>query len=62
MINNRHTTERKIPSRRVVVHTPKSGWSYAHHACIAFFGGQYYAFWSCGRVTEDDQGQRIMTS
>lgn len=62
MINNKHTTATKIPSERVTIHAPTPDWKYAHHPSIAFFKGRFYAIWSCGRVTEDDQGQRIMLS
>ncbi len=44
------------------VYTPVEGWSYTHHAQIAYFKGKLYATFSQGRANEDDCGQRIMLS
>ncbi len=42
------------------IFTPTKGWFYNHHPNVAVFGGKIYAFWSSGRVNEDDVGQKIM--
>ncbi len=60
MINNRRSSETKLSSERVTLYNPTPQWSYSHHPCITHFESKFYAFWSSGRVTEDDQGQRIM--
>ena len=61
MINNRVKIDGgKLPSNVGTVYTPVSGWSYSHHAHIAFFKGQFFAAWSNGKIDEDDLGQRVM--
>jgi hypothetical protein len=61
MINNRVRIDGgKLPSSVGTVYTPVLGWSYSHHAHLAFFKGKFFAAWSNGKIDEDDLGQRVM--
>lgn len=53
---------RRLPSDCRTIAEPNDGWSYAHHAALAAFGGRLYATWSSSRRNEDDCGQRVMIS
>ncbi|MBR3751260.1 MAG: exo-alpha-sialidase [Clostridia bacterium] len=61
MITNK-PSQSKIDSEAILLYKARKGASYCHHASIAHFKGAFYAIWSCGRVTEDDQGQQVMLS
>lgn len=61
MIHNRINGElKKLPSETGAVYTPVAGWSYAHHPSLAYYGGRFWALWSCGHHREDDAGQQLM--
>lgn len=63
MINNKKSfaNVKKLAVRESVVYdSSKSGWTYSHHASLAFFKNKYYAMWSNGLVNEDDIGQRVL--
>ena len=49
-----------IETARIFTPSGSSGWYYTHHPFITKFNGKFYAFYSSGRVNEDDCGQRIM--
>lgn len=64
-ITNLYNPEAKRPKLQVetkVLFWPDEHWTYSHHPHITFFKNKYYAFWSNGRVNEDDVGQRILMS
>ncbi len=50
----------KLQVETSVIYWPDGGWTYSHHPHIALFKNRLYAFWSNGRVNEDDVGQRVM--
>ncbi len=65
MINNNKSAEniRHIDvTQSIVYDSSVSGWSYSHHASLAYFKNKYYAMWSNGKVNEDDIGQRVLMS
>lgn len=45
---------------RIFTPEGEDGWYYSHHPYITKFNNRFYAFYSSGRVNEDDCGQRIM--
>ncbi|MCK6490737.1 MAG: exo-alpha-sialidase [Planctomycetes bacterium] len=52
----------RLPVTRGLVWQPIEGWTYAHHAHLAFFAGRFVAIWSNGRRDEDAPGQRVLVS
>lgn len=63
MINNIKSNENRRAlsvSESVVYDSSVWGWTYSHHASLAYFKNRYYAMWSNGRVNEDDIGQRVL--
>lgn len=65
MITNCYSATAKRPKLQeevAIIHWPEQEWTYSHHPHIVFFKNEYYAFWSNGKVNEDDVGQRILMS
>lgn len=63
MINNTKSADnvKTLDVKQSVVYDcEKYGWSYSHHASLAYFKGRFYAMWSNGRINEDDIGQRVL--
>lgn len=49
-----------VPARHATLWRPEEGeFQYSHHACIAHFGGQFFAAWSNARLNEDSPGQLV---
>ena len=44
------------------LYQPETEWTYSHHPSITFFKGRFHAIWSNGRHSEDEPGQRVLTS
>lgn len=54
--------DHQVPVETSDIYVPgtEKDFYFSHHQYITCFKGRYYAFWSNGRVHEDDCGQRIM--
>ncbi len=66
MINNKGSLETKkeianVEKTMIYVANSEIG-TYSHHASLTYFGGKFYVMWSCGKVNEDDNGQRVLMS
>lgn len=44
----------------VVIGRPEPGWTFSHHAHIAWYNGRLVAIWSNGHKDEDGLGQRVL--
>ena len=63
MINNVKSAKNIRPlsvKQSIVYDSTVYGWTYSHHASLAYYKGKYYAMWSNGKSNEDDVGQRVL--